>query len=79
MNEYRVAAHGRGPGRSRSAQRLGAQLPEGKLHAYLRGTKTTACGFGLDRMETFEALRFSLMLPSARCRLCARVVGAADH
>jgi hypothetical protein len=44
------------------------QIPEGKLHAYVKGAETTACGFGLDRMQRFEELKFSLMNPAARCR-----------
>ena len=73
MNDYRVAAFP-----LRNGQVVG-QLPEGTNHAYLKGGKTTACGFGLRQMHLFESLRFSQRPPSARCRLCARIVGAADH
>jgi hypothetical protein len=74
-DDYRVAAH------------LGAnvrrpedgQIPEGKLHAYVRGANTTACGFGLDRMQRFEELKFSLMNPAARCPQCAAMARAGAH
>jgi hypothetical protein len=78
MHVYRVAAHGRGAWRDQTAQRLSGDVPAGKLHAYMDGSKTTACGFALGSMQKFEALRFSDMTPSARCPLCARKVGA-DH
>jgi hypothetical protein len=73
VNDYRVAAFP-----LRHGQVVG-QLPDGTNHAYLKGGKTTACGFGLRQMHLFESLRFSQRPPSARCRLCARIVGASDH
>ena len=69
VNDYLVAAH---PARHGSV----SQAPEGKRHAYLAGADTTACGFGLNAMQRFAGLRFSLQPPAVRCPLCARVVGA---
>ncbi len=71
MNDYLVAAH-------RTGYRTVSQVPVGKSHAYLPGASTTACGFGLDTMQRFGELRFTLQDPSVRCPLCARAVGA-DH
>jgi hypothetical protein len=73
VNDYKVAAYP-----SRHGQVVG-EVPEGTCHAYLKGAKSTACGFGLGPMRLFERLRFSEQAPAVRCRLCARIVGASDH
>jgi hypothetical protein len=74
-DDYRVAAHLRAKVRRAEV----GQIPEGKLHAYVKGAETTACGFGLDRMQRFEELKFSLMDPAARCPQCASMARAGAH
>jgi hypothetical protein len=66
VKDYLVAA--------REEHRNGRQVPGGKRHAYLRGARTTACGFGLDQMERFADMPFSHQPAAARCPLCARAV-----
>jgi hypothetical protein len=58
--------------------RTGNVAPQSKRHAYLPGSRTTACGFNLDAMRRFAEFRFSDQPSGVRCPLCARVVGG-DH
>jgi hypothetical protein len=74
-DDYRVAAHPRAKARRADV----GQIPEGKLHAYVKGAETTACGFGLERMVRFEDLKFSFMKPAARCPQCATMARAGAH
>jgi hypothetical protein len=73
VNDYVVAAH------ERRRPRSAGQVPEVKHHAYLIGAATTACGFGLRDMRVFKELRFKDQMPSVRCPICARMVGAAGR
>jgi hypothetical protein len=72
VHDYRVATHGHAP------RNAAAHTPEGRRHAFVKGAKTTACGFPLVAMRVFHGLQFSDETPSVRCPICARVVGA-DH
>ena len=69
MNDFLVAAY--------ADSRNGGVAPQSKRHAYLPGSTTTACGFGLNAMRRFVGFRFSDQPPQVRCPLCARVVGSA--
>ena len=74
MDDYRVAAF---PG-IRTRQSPG-EAPEGKSHAYLLDSTTTACGFGLTQMQRFERLLFAEQPPSVRCSICDRRIQAVSH
>jgi hypothetical protein len=73
VDNYRVAAYPAVGGRG------GAEVPEGKSHAYLDGANATACGFGLGQMRTFGKLSFKDQPPSVRCSICDRRVRAASR
>lgn len=73
-NDYRVAAYPLVRG-----QRPPGDAPEGKIHAYLLGAKTTVCGFGLGEMRRFEHLAFRNATPGSRCTMCALRVRAAER
>ena len=68
--EYMVAAN--------AVHRVVTPAPEGKCHAYLSGSDKTACGVGLNALQRFTELRFTLQPAAVRCPVCARAVGA-DH
>ena len=72
--DYRVATYPVVRGR-----RFPQGAPEGKNHAYLRGTKTTACGFGLVEMHAFDTLLFVEQPHADRCSICERRVRAASR
>jgi hypothetical protein len=74
-DDYRVAA----PPRRKVRRPAADYVPDGKLHAYVKGAETTVCGFGLELMQRFEDLKFSLMNPAERCPQCARTARAGAH
>lgn len=74
VHDYRVAAYPLVRG-----HRPSGDAPEGKIHAYLLGAKTTVCGFGLAEMRQFKHLAFRTAPPRARCTMCDLRVRAVDR